>query len=251
MFIHHATTKRAATLGIILTDEGDTALALHAERNVRIENEDPKFAVALCALAAKLKVEYPAITISDDGEVEFDDLPADIELEPDFNEADAYADIIDAYAAHEESIAEAGEAEEAVEEDEEEGKGSVVPQKYRVEYAARGNADNCGDWLAQYLDGKFTQMVPNSKKPLFDRAAYIDFLYLNDVEITGKWAQTNNNGLFRMSGRNRLEVMVAFNGVVRDLNGIVIPDALWLDMVRDKHAKKLEKIAKQREAAKK
>lgn len=236
--IHHATIKRAASLGIILTDKGGTAEAFHAERNRRVENEDPKVAVFLCQIAAALAVEYPKIEIRGEGDAvvegdgfwHIDDLadeegnPIDDYTKPEALE-NATAMIIDAYA---ELGVEEGE-------DEEEPTGVVVvAERYKQEYRARGDATGCGDWLHQTLKRYTSDITVEGKSvKAFDHIGFTQMLVANGVTIKGKFAAMPESGSkgwegrYRMNGRQMLEApLLRAKGVLALENGqsIVMPD---------------------------
>lgn len=127
-------------------------------------------------------------------------------------------------------------------EDEDEPCGSIVSEKYRDEYRARGNPDHCGDWLANMLEGQFTKLNENTQKPVFDDASFIEMLAENDVDMSGKWARLPESGgrgwqgRFRMNGRQKLELRVAHSGVLV-LRGrkMKVPSG-FLQQLRTRHA---------------
>lgn len=129
----------------------------------------------------------------------------------------------------------------------------VVAAKYKVEYAARGNANHCGDWLALMLDGMFETVIVDGDKAgsLFNHEQYAAFLKLNGVEMVGKWAdlpssgQKGWQGRFRMNGRQKLEKAILTSGVLRLLDGReVAVDTDWaLAMQAKRPSLKLEWLA--------
>lgn len=112
----------------------------------------------------------------------------------------------------------------------------VVPDKYKKEYAARGDATCCGDWLAVTLKGQFEVTTDNG--PQFDADGFADMLTANGVDQSGKWAslpasgQKGWQGRYRMNGRQKLEIRVAATGALH-LKGqtLIVPqedlEILW------------------------
>jgi len=246
MPIHHATVKRAASLGVVLTEEDGIAVAHHTERNRQIENEDPQAALAFVLIAAKLALEYPQITINDDGEASTEDVEGFYVIDPEAKLEDTFAELLEALPEDELG-------------DEEEGTGTVVvADKYKKEYQARGDANNCGDWLAQFLK-RYTVTSVESGKPYFDEAGFTAMLVANGVDLTGKWAdlpnsgQRNWQGRYRMNGRQKLEVPVCRAGgviVLEDGKTTVKMPADELDeLLRTKHASLKEELEIQAEEA--
>ena len=104
MNIHHATRKRAEQNGIEITDNGDDVTATHMASGRSVTSEEPKTALAGAMLAKRLVTEYPMILI----EAEEDMLIVTVEDHEDaempiidmdgFNEDNAFADILSAYA---------------------------------------------------------------------------------------------------------------------------------------------------------
>lgn len=253
MTIHHATIKRAASLGVVLTDEGDTALAHHTERNKRIENDDPKAALAFVLVAAKLALEYPAIEITNDGEAQVDG-DTFYTIDPDAKLEDTIAELLEAAAE-----LDTGEVED------EEGSGKVVvAQRYKDEYRARGDASGCGDWLFQQLKRYTTHTTKTGAKGgdiivhEFDDTAFTDMLSANGVVIEGKFAALRDDqakgwqGRYKMNGRQKLEIPVLQTGVLvlEDGETIKMPRDEREELGRKKHKALWEEIETQEEEAK-
>lgn len=258
MTIHHATIKRAASLGIVLTETAQgEANAHHTERNRAVIHADAKHAVFLAQLAAKLALEYPQVTIAASGAYvngeEFWTIE-DLDPELDMNSEDtldaAFSDIVDA-------IPEGTEIEE-----EEAAPVVVVSERYKAEYAARGDATGCGDWLHQTLkrytsqakvsgdDGKVTTVN------VFDEPGFTACLVANGIELKGKWAalpdsgQKGWQGRYRMNGRQKLELPVCRTGQLVLENGttVTVP-AEDLYNLRARHPALLEEIETAEEEA--
>jgi len=106
---------------------------------------------------------------------------------------------------------------------------SVIAPSYKDEYAARGNRWHCSDWLARELDGQFCDAAGG-----FDEPAFTQMLVDNGVELAGKWAQLPRKrtpgwqGRYRMNGRQKLEIRILRQGLLK-LRGREVtpgPDAL-------------------------
>lgn len=117
--------------------------------------------------------------------------------------------------------------------------GGVVAAKYRAEYKARGNPNHCGDWLADLLNGRFTHGGTD-----FNMERFTEFLVLNGVEMTGKWAALKDSdvrgsaGRYRMNGRQKLELAITKRGTWIDFDGTEYPaDMEWLLASAEKHPK--------------
>jgi hypothetical protein len=151
MTIHHATVKKAAKFGVILseveTSNGTMAKALWAERNTAFVHRDPKQAFAAVALHQRLKADYPALNVAQNADGwaittgEGEDFQIVLE-NIDVTDEQTLSDVIDA------AIDLGIDPEDGYEEAEDTGQ--IVPNKYRVKYAAEGHPDDCGDFLAAY-----------------------------------------------------------------------------------------------------
>lgn len=249
MPVHHATVKSAAKFGIILSGDIETATAKHAATGVTVEAIDGKFALAACRIAARLKAEYPMLEASFDEDAMEGEILHDGETLTTFpmdEPVDVDGIITDALeAAQEAEISLEGEAD-----DDEEARGNVVPEKYKIEYTARGNRDHCGDWIALQLDGKFRMLDPVGKGDIFDHVAFLAFLETNGTDLTGKWVDLPSTdqpgwvGRFRMNGRQKLEKRLARTGVMQ-LNGksLTLPSSYLAELVR-KHPEPKAKVVK-------
>jgi len=81
-------------------------------------------------------------------------------------------------------------------------------------YKAKGDVNNCGDWLAKLLKDNFLD-DEGKKKAVFQMDDFITCLKENDVAVAGRWAENRNKGWegrFRMNGRQKLESVVARDG---------------------------------------
>lgn len=91
--------------------------------------------------------------------------------------------------------------------------GSVVRESYKAEYRAKGDATNCGDWLATTLKPLVPYLVRDGRL-VVDVEALNDRFAENGVDSTiGKWGRALHDpeartsgweGRFAMSGRNIL-----------------------------------------------
>ena len=245
MRIHHATAAKATKLGIELTISGD----LFAAHLPKVPNRTGVFyhakapeALAAAELEKMLRAEYPALRLANEGcEVrgpedmviyEGDTLPSlatllevceNLEIDPTEGLEDEQPEVV------------------------------VVKAKYKIEYAARGNPDNCGDELAQLLDGMFVTQKGEDPEA-FDWQVFESFLVLNGVDISGKWATLPSTGgrgwqgRYRMNGRQKLEQVIAERGTVILLDKREIKmSAETIETFRERHSRVLEKRAKARE----
>lgn len=87
----------------------------------------------------------------------------------------------------------------------------VKPHYQRLYKEASTSGRSCGDWLAEEIDGMFLAGGPSKKDMYFDYDAFASFLVVNEVQLTGKWAEIRVTrtpgwqGRFRMNGRLKLE----------------------------------------------
>lgn len=106
----------------------------------------------------------------------------------------------------------------------------------KPEYAARGDVNNCGDWLAITLKEAF--LTNEGKKTAFDMDGFIHCLKDNGVKVEGRWADNRNpgwQGRFRMNGRQKLEIVISANEVLV-LNGKKIkPPKAFVTEMQAKH----------------
>ena len=223
MKVHHATQKWADDRRIAITFEDDMFVARKNATEWRWT--DAKTAVRATAFGALLAADYPSLALyfheesqsfvvkGRDEEGEWHDLnsykePPEVSDLPDIAEA-AIGQGIDP---------EAGFTEE---DEEDRATGSVVPTKYKVIYAERGDATNCGDWLADTLKSNIPTIAKDGK--LVVDTIHLDIVFkMNRVmSEDGKWGRafhdanyrTNGwEGRFSMSGRNILRKRVADAG---------------------------------------
>ncbi len=233
MNIHHATIKKAEGKGIILdkvlNEEGNYyASAKWPQYNKVVSHSDPKTALAAMELIQTLHREYPGISI--DYRINTQDWIGKGPNNEEFPLGDEFPTL---EVILEAAMAEGIDPEEGFE-DEDEPRGNVVPTKYKIEYAARGNRNHCGDWLSLQLEGQF-----QNKGGQFNEPDFTQFLIDNGVELVGKWSdlptsgQRSWEGRYRMNGRQKLERVLVQTGVLH-LNGAKIKvDLQW--------AKKLSK----------
>lgn len=211
MRIHHATAAKAEKLGIVLEAKEDLVEAIWAEGQ---SFKHPKAAEALAGavLGRTFSLEYPALTISteDDFTVVVEHKGADGETNTVYSAAEipTLAQVLD-YCEQSEL-----DPEEGFEEGEEGSTGSVVSSHYKNEYRARGDASNCGDWLAVLMKDRFVTKTGT------DIEALTHFFVINGVPMTGKWAGLPNSGQrgwqgrYRMNGRQKLEIIVLRRGTL-------------------------------------
>lgn len=235
--IHHATAKKAEANGITLT--ANELIATATIDGKSYTNVDPKVALAAAMTQKMFSLEYPALELvqTDDDFVvqhEGDDIVA---IEP----AGGY--IIQA-GDFKELLADALETCQELEidptegYDEDEGVPTVVHPKYKRQYREAGHPDHCGDWIASTLEFEFEDDDGN-----FDADDFTQFLILNGVEMTGKWASLPNSGQrgwkgrYRMNGRQKLEFQIAKTGklFLRNVEHTV-PESVLAEL-RAKHPK--------------
>jgi hypothetical protein len=243
MTIHHATLKRAAKLDISLveTDVDGFAGARATWTKYGFVHKDPKTALAAAALQKMLRSEYPALSLSQDGD---DFVVTANDEDQEVYRGDSVPELADVLEAAEamDINPETGESEE-----EEHDLGSVVALTYKKKYREAGHPDNCGDWLAETLDGVFL-----NGEGVFDDEAFTQFLKDNGVVFEGKWAslptsgQKGWKGRYRMNGRQRLERRLAVAGaLVLGGKKIKLPDGFAKYL-----AKKYPEAVKERSDAK-
>lgn len=224
MKIHHATQKWADDRSIALTFEDDMFVA--RKNNSEWRWTDAKTAARACAFDALIKADYPSLDMTYDDESrsfvvkgrtaegEWVDLAS-------YSEPPEITDLPDIA----ELAIESGVDPEAgfIEEDEEKASGSVVPTKYKIIYAERGDATNCGDWLASILKGHIPSVVKDGKLVVDVDALDLLFKINGVMSEEGKWGRAFHNtnyrtngweGRFSMSGRNILRKRVADAGFI-------------------------------------
>jgi len=118
-------------------------------------------------------------------------------------------------------------------------------QKAKVKYKARGDINNCGDWLALVLKEEFLEEVESDEgqKTEFDVDGFTSCLVANGVPVMrGKsylpFANRRSRGWqgrFRMNGRQKLEVVVAEKGFVKIGSHRVKAPRAALTVLRQKH----------------
>ena len=237
MTIHHATKTRAEKLGIILvqTDADELTEATHPKSGRMVTHENPKVALNLCALSARFANNGYLLDVSEVMEVGIDGnwavwlpqgehtlLPFDPE---DFDEDTIFA----------EALEEAVERELDFEDDTPQPSGGIVDPKYKERYAALGDPDNCGDWLALFLKEQFQLKADTvGGRPVFDHDGFVALLAENGVPMeNAKWANSKQvkgwQGRFRMNGRQALEKRIKTIGTFRhngDDKSELVPE-LW------------------------
>lgn len=256
--IHHATAKKATDQGVLLTLVDDNSVVSASKGISVIRHTDPKLALAWVLISEALRAEYPALQVISMPELVegFEDAHNSVMVQyrptGDFLDISSIEEGIptlgDVLALCEEQDFDPEAEVEGEEPDEPETSGDVVKAKYKALYKERGNPSNCGDWLAEMLDGQF-----NTPEGTFSHEAFEQLLTDNGVPFEGKWTalpysgQRGWEGRFRMTGRLILEKYVARNGMLTRFGKEFPVPALVLSALRAKHAKWLEK---QGEAAK-
>lgn len=279
MTIHHNTIKRAAANGVTVQEKGmDKFMALWPEANVRITVKgDPKAAVdGIIAIKATMR-EYQGLKVVQDDNGTYSVLWNDKPIAEGENLREVLSEAVDIYGADEtpakgrkrvsngrstkdvdqepdeDEDDEEGqeEAEEEAEEDTDEQPGSIVKEKYRAEYAARGNPDNCGDWFALTVEGFVQSMTEPTTKTITGKngkpkTVKVKSHLTGDVSkhyalarangVTKTWGHLSN-GQQCMNARNMIRAIVHKNGELAvpasltDGNGpmTIKADADWLE----------------------
>lgn len=255
MTIHHATIKRAAKLGIEITETPDGNVTGKLDKGDRtFSHSNVQVVINALVLASRFAIEYPNLHVGGKNPesttlIVFHRPEGENKPTPlfDFDGLGMTAkDIDNVFAVALESATD--KELDTGETDELPNTGTVVAEKYRGIYRERGNENHCGDWLAHYLDGKFATEVEG--KTVFDVDAFTDFLASNDVDMTGKWAglvHSNSRGWqgrYRMNGRQKLEMVVAIRGNIINGNETVEVPADELVVLRDRHAVAIAKHEK-------
>lgn len=214
--LHHATKKRAADKGIILEQAPDgsdwTYRAFWPEGALELwGNDATKLTDAMIAArmgAKEYHLHFEQDT--DDGSVtifagikkrrevgkveEVEDLPSTM------------PDVLEALGDGEADEIEEADAEDLEEEDKRGG--SVVPDRYKKQYAEAGHPGTCGDWLATVLKDLTTDNKGKLDPDAVDEIARLNGLSLDKLTRTNPGWQ----GRYRMTMRNMLVKVVANTG---------------------------------------
>lgn len=235
---HHATVTKAEKLGIAIDYNPETELATATNGTDTASHPDAKQAVEGVQLLKVLRGEYPAISVVYDPETGSWVFSAKANAEWTLSIAELDEDTLSVVL---EDAQEQGIDPEEGYDEEAEKSGSVVGAGYKAEYAARGNPNHCGDWLAKVLERFETGEKKNKR---FDHEAFTELLVLNEVPMDGKWAglpqsgQKGWVGRYRMNGRQKLEQVVARKGTLRLAQDHEIrADFDWLLTMLEKHPK--------------
>ena len=221
MPIHHATVKSAASKGVTLTSDDMQVVATGHGVTVALDIEDEEANVtdiAKDALNAVLEIrdyqiEHPSIRVRfEDGDFVAYSHPVGDGIARDPDLADLFVTL-------------AEQPEDEADEEPEEGSGSVVPEKYKKLYAERGDATNCGDWLAKVLNTYCRVLEGKKTVTDIDRLEAIASANGVTAERYGKLGVATNGwaGRYRMTVRNMLTKLVAAKGE------ITIPDGAGSD----------------------
>lgn len=238
MQIHHTIVKKAATQGIVLTSdlEGDgetvesgTVTAHHVQVNVQVTrdvegttiNDAAKEAWANVGEIVAYQAEHPTIRIvQEDYDFVAYDEGDDVARDPEL------AELFVSIGEHLEA-----KASDEPEGDEEDGEhGSVVPSKYKMLYAERGDPNNCGDWLAEVLKGLVRVNNEHGREVTdIDRLETIansNGVAPDRCDVLGT-ATRGWQGRYRMSCRNMMAPLVAAKGF------LFVPDGAGVDGDRE------------------
>lgn len=260
MKIHHSIVKTAAAKGVILTADADGEIfAHHTESNTQVGKDGAEAAA------------------DDEGQTDFNELARDalrdcLEVR-DWNEEHPTMKIVfeegDFVAYHRKGrglgdeiardpeladlLVSIQEADEDEGDEPEEGAGSVVPAKYKVIYAERGDATHCGDWLALTLNRLCKVM--DGKKEVTDLDRLETIATANGVEaarVDRLGTATNGwQGRYRMTVRNMLAKVVAGKGHLFVPDGCGAEGDVEMEAPRDwvlAHSPKPKEVAKPKAA---
>jgi len=222
--IHHSIVKAADKQGIALSMRDEEAVeARFVVHNIVVAldtegleeddtvglNDLAKDAVVIVTGIHEYQTEHPQIAIrQEDGDFvgylrKGKGLGDEIARDPEFEDLIVS---LDEYLA--------GDGAE-VEGDEEKETGTVVPDRYKKEYAARGNPNHCGDWLAETL-ASLCRVLDTNGKEITDLDRLEAIANANDVAPAryGKLGVETNGwqGRFRMTIRNMLVPRIAAKG---------------------------------------
>ena len=223
MTIHHATKAAAEKLQIAMVEEDDL---------IRVSSVEPEFEF-ITAKSAKealadaktwrmigLEFDKLAVTAAEDGwYVAVPEVDAGEEGSKDGFYGSTLQEAFDA------ATEAAQEAGVEIESDEEEERSSVVvATHYKVKYAEGGHPKNCGDWIAQMFDGRWTTETVTQvdgvevSKTHFDEAGFTECMIANGVKLEGKWSllptsgQKGWEGRYAMGGTLKLRPVLARTG---------------------------------------
>jgi hypothetical protein len=111
----------------------------------------------------------------------------------------------------------------------------------KIRYKEKGDASNCGDWLALTLRDAFITKVKGKK--VFDMEGFVDCLRENEVDISGPWAKNRSKGWqgrFRMNGRQKLEIALAKEGHIVLAGKKMKPTGTFLKAMEKAHKTAVE-----------
>jgi len=229
MTIHHATLKKAKKLGIRMTeyqfDGGTVAIA----GDDPIHHDTAREALAWAQIRVMLAAEYPAVTVEQspiDTDATFDEYKPGISVaiqdyeetgEPKSEPVTIYMgdecpdlpDLLD--LASDSGINPDPDCLRSTHD-----VGSIVGSRYKVAYAARGDASHCGDWFALWFANRYKYADGKS-----DIEALCALFEQNGLDLEGKWATVRFSerpgwqGRFRMSGGQMLRRVILRTGFVQ------------------------------------
>ena len=235
MTVHHSIIKKAAAKGVILAQDAADQIEAHlTEANIRVTFgiEDPEDATGINelannALAAVLEMRDYMAEHSDTS-LNFEDgdfVAYSLNKKGKRGEEIARDPVLEDLF---ETLAEtAAEGSSEGEEDEPEDRGSVVPERYKKEYAARGDATNCGDWLALLLNS-YCHVTDETGKKVTDIDRLETIANANDISPAryGKLGVETNgwSGRYRMTVRNMMVPRVCAKGFLFIPDGVAQGD---------------------------
>lgn len=212
MTIHHATLKRAEKLGVVLTEPKDGIILAHwPKQNQRLSRAGAKEALDEMEALIDMRLNFKSFKLAGDAETGFSIALKGEEIGSAITIVQCFKSARDAWKEMQAEAEESGEEIDLEDDEEAEGTGSVVPEKYKRLYAERGDARHCGDWLAETLN----ELVLNGDGKLEVEALCV-IAEANGVQCRAYANSTTPGwqGRMRMTTRNMLRGKVAVAGTL-------------------------------------
>lgn len=233
MTIHHSIVKQAAGRGVVFAyPDEESVQATHQVSGIAVtlntegfdgQNDCARSAWDTAQQIADFNAadgRYKVVQDQDDLDFVATDRAGldDVARDPSFE------DLLYTLALRDEEIDAESNEPDALDVEDDEAAGSVVPSKYKAIYAAAGHPTHCGDWLADLLQRYCRVTDAQTGKETTDIDRLETIANVNDVGPAryGKLGVATNGwqGRFRMTVRNMLVPRVATKGF------ILIPDGV-------------------------
>lgn len=247
MPIHHATLKKAQSLGIILSEKGDSFEAHWPKRNQRLTGDNAGILVTEMGALIDCVSNYRTFKFKiepDEQRTVWTMLGGEKASATDSYFHRAFETVKKMWTDYRSELDEEELEAEQEQEDAAEGEdlgGSVVAPKYRLLYAEKGHPTHCGDWLATTLNN----LCLNDGGTNVELFAAI--CAANGIDMA-KYDRVAHGwqGRFRMTGRNMLSRRVFLAGGVLQVPGTdpLQAPAEWMDLQRYRSKKASENLAK-------